>query len=42
MIDWIGDVFGDWLSGLSKFIGDLGIDDILSSIFGIIPPSMIL
>lgn len=40
MFTWIGELLSDWFSGLTKFIGDLGIDDILSSIFGIIPRSI--
>ena len=40
MIDWIGNLFGDWLDGLLTWIGNLGIDDILSSIFGIVPRSI--
>lgn len=40
MIDWIGNVFGDWLDGLLTWFGDLGIDDLLSNIVGIVPRSI--
>lgn len=40
MFDWIGNIFSDWLKGLIDFIGDLGIDDIASALFGIVPRSI--
>ena len=41
MLDWIGDGITSIISDLGKWIADLDIDDILSSIVGIIPRSIV-
>lgn len=41
MLDWIGDGIASIISDLGNFISDLSVSDILSSIVGIIPRSIV-
>ena len=41
ILSGITDLIGGWIDGLGNLIGDLGIDDILSNLIGIIPRGIV-